>query len=53
MVYKTLPIKLKIELHESQAVNRGRTDHTMTKQRTKNGLQILHRKRKSEQHEYH
>jgi hypothetical protein len=53
MVYKTLPIKLKIELHESQAVNRGITDHTMIKQRTKNGLQILHRKRKSEQHEYH
>jgi hypothetical protein len=53
MVYKTLPIKLKIEPHESKAVNRGRTDHAMTKQRTKNGLPILHIKRKSEQHEYH
>ena len=53
MVYKTLPIQLKIEPHESKAVNRGRTNHTMTKQRTKNGLPILHRKRKSEQHEYH
>jgi len=53
MIYKTLHIKLKIERHESKAVNRGRTDYTMTKKRTKNGLQILHRKRKSEQHEYH
>ena len=53
MVYKTLYIKLKIEPHESKAVNRGRTDHTMTKQRTKNSLPILHRKRKSKQHEYH
>jgi hypothetical protein len=35
MVYKTLPMKLKIEAHESKAVNRGRTDYTMTKQRTK------------------
>jgi hypothetical protein len=53
MVYKTLSMKLKIEAHESKAVNRGRTDYTMTKQRTKNGLPILHRKRKCEQHEYH
>jgi hypothetical protein len=53
MVYKTLPIQLTIEPHESKAVNRGRTELTMTKQRTKNGLPILHRKRKSEQHEYH
>jgi hypothetical protein len=53
MVYKTLPIKLKIEPHESKAVNRGRTDHAMTKQRTKNGLPILHIKRKSEQQVIH
>jgi len=31
MIYKTLHIKLKIERHESKAVNRGRTDYTMTK----------------------
>ena len=53
MVYKTLHIKLKIESHESKDVNRGRTDYTMTKQRAKNGLQLLHRQRKNEQHEYH
>ena len=41
MVYKALPIKQKIEPHESKAVNRGRTDYTMTKQRTKNGLQNI------------
>ena len=41
MVYKTLPIKLKIEPHELQAVNREWTDNTMTKQRTKNGLQNI------------
>ena len=35
MVYKTLPIKLKIEPHELQAVNREWTDNTMTKRNIK------------------
>jgi len=35
MVYKTLPIKLKIEPHELQAVNRKWTDNTMTKRNIK------------------